>query len=219
MKTARKILFAMLLVVSLMSFSMVAHAIDKADAITIDSVMFDEYVGETGTVDNTLISVKTGFTAVYPSEQITILVSTEDITELSDSNVDKIIYIDQVDRPESGELDFVIEKARVASAIGSQTINGAKLYVKMGGTNVDTMAEEEVTLVDPAASKVVPGDANGDTKVDAVDGAYIQRHVVGWTIPNISVEAMDVNDANGVDAVDVALLLRYVAGWNNIVLK
>lgn len=213
MKTARKILLAMMLVVTLMSFSVVAHAVDNEDAITIDSMTFSEYEGEGGVVDESLISVKVGFTAVYPSEQITILVSTDDITELTDSNVGKVTYIDQVDKPGTGELDFVIEKARVAEAIGLQTINGTTLYVKMGGTDIETMAEKEFTLVDPAVSNIMPGDVNSDKRVNAVDGTLALRYLAGWPMANLNTDALDVNDDKRVNAVDGTLLLRYLAGW------
>ena len=214
MKTARKILFAMLLVVSLMSFTVVAHAVDRADVIAIESVMFSEYTGSTGEVDETLIRVKVGFNAVYPSEQITILVSTEDITELSNVNVGKILYIDQVDRPEEGELDFVIEKARVAAAIGTDAINGATLYVKMGGTNVETMAEKEVTLFDPSAASFIPGDVDGDEEVTSYDAVLTLRYEAGWELEDIIVEAMDVDGDDEATSYDAVLMLRYEAGWD-----
>lgn len=72
-----------------------------------------------------------------------------------------------------------------------------------------------ITIVD-----YTPGDVNMDREVNAVDVAFVRRHLAGWEdYKVISTEAADVNKDGMVNATDVALLRRYLAKWDGIVLQ
>ena len=221
MKTTRKILLAMLLLVTVMAFGVSAYAagedVSDADAITIDSIIFSEYTGEGGTVDETLLKATVGFTAVYP-EQVTILLTTENLTEITDANKAKVIYIDQLDNPslneDNGTFEFVIEKARVATAIGQETIDGCTLYAKMGGTDLDTMASQTIVLEDPSVADFMPGDVDGDEDVTSYDALLVLRYEAGWDLTDIIEAAMDVDGDDEATSFDAVLMLRYEAGWD-----
>ena len=82
--------------------------------------------------------------------------------------------------------------------------------------NVDfAIIDGVITIVD-----YTPGDVNMDGEVNAIDVAFVRRHLAGWEdYQEISVDAADVNKDGDVNATDVALLRRYLAKWDGIVLR
>lgn len=191
-----------------------------SDAITIDSVVLGEWTDDNGDVVEGLVKVTVSFTAVETAEEITILVTSEDISALNDSTAAKVVYIDQRVKPASGEYVFPIEAARIASATGLANIEGCTLYVKMGGTDVDEMATDTFTYNTPEAAPThTPGDINDDGSINGTDATFLLRYVAGWpNVPGIEA-AMNVNGDSIINGVDATILLRYIAGWPNVELK
>lgn len=183
------------------------------DAITIDSVTFYEYVDEYGMEDESLVSVKVGFTSVS-TEQISLLLTSENITEISDETKSKVIFMDQTLNSNDGVYEFAIEKSRISSATGLTDINGCTLYIKLGGKNVADMATKTITYNDPYISNVTPGDVDGDLEITNLDGTYLLRYLAGWELDNVQLEAMDVDDDGEITNIDGTFLLRYLAGWD-----
>ena len=183
------------------------------DAITIDSVTFYEYVDEYGMEDESLVSVKVGFTSVS-TEQISLLLTSENITEISDETKSKVIFMDQTLNSNDGVYEFTIEKSRISSATGLTDINGCTLYIKLGGKNVADMATKTITYNDPYISNVTPGDVDGDLEITNLDGTYLLRYLAGWELDNVQLEAMDVDDDGEITNLDGTFLLRYLAGWD-----
>ncbi|MBQ3427703.1 MAG: leucine-rich repeat protein [Clostridia bacterium] len=62
-------------------------------------------------------------------------------------------------------------------------------------------------------SRHIPGDINGDGKVNNQDGTFLLRHLAGW---NVSVDetALDITGDDKVNNQDGTILLRYLAGWS-----
>ncbi len=69
-------------------------------------------------------------------------------------------------------------------------------------------AELTVTITDR-----IPGDVNGDGKVNGKDVTALSRHLAGWDV-EVNELAADVNGDGVVNGKDVTLLSRYLAGWD-----
>lgn len=63
----------------------------------------------------------------------------------------------------------------------------------------------------------LPGDVDGNGKVNMIDFALLQRYLCGWKVTIIE-DVADVNDDGKVNMIDFALLQRYLCGWD-VVLK
>ncbi len=66
-------------------------------------------------------------------------------------------------------------------------------------------------------SGFVPGDANGDGKVNITDATAILKDIAKWDV-SIDRRAADVNGDEKVTLTDVTTLLKYLANWEGIVL-
>lgn len=204
MKMVKKILSAGLCAAMMLSAGS-AYASDAADAITIDSVVFSAVEG-----DDTLVKATVGFTAVYPAEEVTILMATQDA--ITTDNIDDVMYINQVARPQDGVLEFVIEKSRILASTEAEDVNGTTLYVKMGGTDINTMASN--TGVISLGADYIAGDVDGDEEVTSTDAILTLRYEAGWDLSDVNVDAMDVDDDDEATSTDAILMLRYEAGWD-----
>ncbi len=58
----------------------------------------------------------------------------------------------------------------------------------------------------------IPGDANGDNKVNVMDLALLQQHLNGWDV-TIDEVAIEVTGDGKVNVQDMALLQQYLNGW------
>jgi len=210
-KKLKFLLTTTLFIALFLSFTTVTYA---TDAITIDSVIFEEYVDEYGAIDESLVTVKVAFTAVSSPEQISLLLTSENISEISDTTKNKIIYMTQDVTPDDGIFEFAIEKTKVQTATGLTDINGCALFVKLGGKEIADMATTSVTYYDPAVSNVVPGDVDGDSEITNLDGTFLLRYLAGWELSDVQFEAMDVDDDGEITNIDGTFLLRYLAGWD-----
>lgn len=59
----------------------------------------------------------------------------------------------------------------------------------------------------------IPGDIDGDKKVNTKDAIDLFRYVSGWNIA-VDNDALDVNGDGSVNTKDAIALFRYVAGWS-----
>lgn len=57
----------------------------------------------------------------------------------------------------------------------------------------------------------MPGDADGNVKVDIYDALLVLQYDAGWNV-TIDQDTADVNASGSVDASDAVLILRYCAG-------
>ena len=63
----------------------------------------------------------------------------------------------------------------------------------------------------------IPGDVNGDGKVNMKDIVFLQQYINGWSV-NLRVEFGDVNGDKKVNMKDIVLLQQFLNGWE-VVLK
>lgn len=63
----------------------------------------------------------------------------------------------------------------------------------------------------------IPGDTNGDKKVNMKDIVFLQQYLNGWNV-TIDTKAADVNGDGKVNMKDIVFLQQYMNGWN-VVLK
>ena len=181
--------------------------------ITIDNVTFLEYSDEFGMVDDSLVTVKVAFTLSDATEQISLLLTSENISEISNETKPKIVYMVQDITPEDGIYEFAVEKSRISSACGSNDINGCTLFLKMGGKNTGDMATQILIYHNPTKN-YIPGDVDDDGDVTNLDGTFLLRYLAGWDLNNINQDAMDVDGDGDITNLDGTYLLRYLAGWN-----
>ena len=59
----------------------------------------------------------------------------------------------------------------------------------------------------------IPGDVNGDGKVNGKDVTALSRYLAGWDV-EINLQAANVNGDSVVNGKDVTVLSRYLAGWD-----
>lgn len=59
----------------------------------------------------------------------------------------------------------------------------------------------------------IPGDINGDSKVNTKDAILLFRYIAGWSV-DVNTSAIDVNCDNKVNTKDAITLFRYISGWN-----
>lgn len=209
MKNVKRIIYAVLAAAMLMIFSVGVFA---AESVTIDSVTLDKYVDAYGMKDTNLLTVSVAFTVSDGVDQISILLTASDISEISNDTKAQIIYMNQIDVTEGGVYEFAVEKSKIAEATGLEDINGCTLYLKLGGTDVPSMAATTVEYVDPE-SVVTYGDVTGEGDIDIGDAVQILRYEAGLvTFDTVQALAADVTGDGDIDIGDAVRILRYEAG-------
>jgi|GEM_PF-2685283 len=200
------------LVIALTMLCAMALTCFAGETIVINSVEFLVHTDDLGFEDSTLVDVKVSFSAPAGAEEVSLLLTGEDISEINDTTKSKIIHMDQFELPEDGVYECTVEKSRIAAAIGSEEIDGATLYLKMGGKNVDEMATKAVTFVEPELS-ILYGDVTGDGEVDIGDAIKILRYDAALdTLDGDQFIAGEVTGDGEVDIGDAIKILRYDAG-------
>ena len=208
MKSTKKIISSILFLSMILCLSLNVLA---AETISIDSVSFQEYIDEFGMPDDTLVTVKVTFTIPTTSEQTSILLASENISEISETTKPKIIYMSQDFTPDDNIYEFTVEKSRIESATGLSEIDGCTLYVKLGGKEVSEMATTTVQYYDPTTS-VVYGDVTGEGDVDIGDAIKILRYDAKLeTLTSQELVAGEVTGDDTVDIGDAIKILRYDA--------
>ena len=128
MKLLKQMICLTLSIVMILSFSSIAFA---AETITIDTVTIQRYEDEFGAVDDELVTVVVEFTITNASDQMTLLFTSENISEISEETAPKIIFMDQSVTPDETTYKFNVEKSRIKSATGLDDIDGCTLYVTL----------------------------------------------------------------------------------------
>ena len=122
--------------------------------------------------DNTLLDVTVTYTTddSVVGDQITILATTTsyDVEYDDVTGETNIQYIDQFEKPSDSEKEFSFVVSK--DSLGSATV----LYVKIGGSNVDTPGQFE-----GESAVILYGDVNGDGFVDTADASLILQKFVG----------------------------------------
>ena len=116
--------------------------------VEITSVEFEEYSDIYGERDDHTVRTKITYTVPEGCESVSVAFlgkNTSDQEEFAQS----VIYIDQIDDP-TGEFEFLIERARIAEALGTSDIEGKTLYLKMGATGAKEADVFEVTYKTPS---------------------------------------------------------------------
>lgn len=208
MKFLKHLLSIVLSLVMIMSF---CNTVFAAESITIDTVTIQRYEDEYGTVDEDLVTIVVEFTITNASEQMTLLLTSENITEISTETEPKIIFMDQTVTPDETTYSFNVEKSRIKTATGLDDIDGCTLYVKMGAKGVSEMATTTVEYYDPTTA-VVYGDVTGDGVADVGDAIKILRYSAKYeSLTSSELVAGEVTGDGNVDIGDAIKVLRYSA--------
>ncbi len=62
-------------------------------------------------------------------------------------------------------------------------------------------------------SNMVPGDVDGNSRVNAMDFGYLQQHLNGWEVA-VNTAAADVSADDVVNVRDMGILQQYLTGWD-----
>ena len=188
MRVFKSLMCTVLSFVVAMSFCTVAFATGAAagnatgttsgttsGTITIDKVSIQEFQDQTGTVKDELVNIVVEFTITNPSEEFTVLLTSEEVTGSTKEPETKIIYINQEVTPTITTYTFVAEKAKIKEATGLTDIEGCTLYLKMGAMGIYESDMTTFTYRDPKVA-VIYGDVTGDKLVNIGDAIRILRY-------------------------------------------
>lgn len=109
--------------------------------------------------------------------------------------------------------------------INESAESGSNYNIKLSyydGDIIDTNLEPvTVTTVNGVVTAIdyIPGDLNGDGKVNSSDIILMRRHIAGGYEQSINESAADVNNDKRTNSTDVILMRRYIAGGYDIELK
>lgn len=214
MKLLKLIASAVISIALIMSFCSIAFA---AETIIIDKVTIKEYEDEFGATDDELLTFVVDFTITNASDQITVLLTSENISLLSSETASKVIYIDQAVTPSETTYTFTVEKSRIQSATGLDNIDGCTLYLKMGASGVSEAASTTVEYSEPTAD-VMYGDVTDDGIIDIADAIKILRYDAGYDeLTSEQLLAAELTNDGIVDIADAIKILRYDAGYDSTI--
>ena len=124
------------------------NCIAADNAITIDSVEFEEYSNIYGQRDKHTVLTRVKYTVSEDTERVSLAFlgkNTKDPKEFEKN----VIYLDQIDKPD-GEFEFLIERSRIEKVLGTSDIEEKTLYLKMGTSDSDTPDVKEITYKTPS---------------------------------------------------------------------
>ena len=142
--------YASFVIVATLILLMIVPCFATDPVITIDSVEFEEYSDIYGERDEHTVKTKIKYTVPDNTESVTLSFLAKNTSDPAEF-MQKAIYIDQFDEP-TGEYEFLIERSRVAQALGTSDIEGKNLYLKMGASNSDAADVMEVTYNTPSCT-------------------------------------------------------------------
>ena len=122
----------------------------------------------------------------------------------------------------SGSLDSFTVAALEAGVVGTLTftVNEDAAYgtytVEAYKVQGDCTVSGAVTFT---VSDRLPGDANADGIVNALDAMTIAKYAAGWENVSINLSNADVTADGTVNALDAMNIAKYAAGWENVELK
>ena len=93
----------------------------------------------------------------------------------------------------------------------------ADIAVNYNPDNIYNLAEEDIELTVINGSITVyaciPGDINGDQKVNNKDASRLMQYLAGWDV-TVNESALDTNGDGKVNNKDASRLMQYLAGWD-----
>ena len=193
--------FLLVLAITLSFFVPAVFATESTVEIAIADISFDKYVDENGAENSDVGTVAIEFSKIKLDGQLTLLLSTEEITDTSAESLSKIIYINQVDVPEHNIISFPIDKARIADAIGTENVNGCNLFLKVNGTGGSDAITVETRFVDPYKNNV---DLNGDGKLTVIDVLMTIKLCLNQEYNSVA----DFNEDGKITLIDVLRILK-----------
>lgn len=123
----------------------------------------------------------------------------------------------------TGTLVTLTFQIKESAALGSYPVT-VNYYKGLQGNNVDgddvnydlDFNRVPITYVDGSVTvySYMPGDLNGDDKINTKDVVYLLRYIAGWSLDGLVEDALDVNGDGKVNSKDAVHLLRYIAGWS-----
>ena len=203
-----------LLILASLSAIALAFSAFASEGIVVESLTFEAYIDSEGVENKDLSLAKLKVSVPYGNDQITILLTSEEISEFTGETTSKIIYINQIDVPADGTFEFPIEKSKVLDAIGAQSAETAILHLKIGATSENTPASHEVVM-EITAARILYGDVNNDKKVSSIDLIYISRYLANWSKYKDLANplAADLYVDGKINSYDLISLARHLANW------
>lgn len=199
----------MLTILFICCFNFVCYA----GTMTVKNVSFDKYTDAYGIENDANIVMKIELDVSDETNQIAVCVlgeNTDDIVEAEKNN--KLIYMSQYETPTDGILMIPLSKSAILTATGKTSVEGAAIYLKIGGKTVADMVTKEVTVAIPK-SEVIKGDVTGEGEVDIGDAIKILRYDAGLdTLTDNQLVSGEVTGDGVVDIGDAIKILRYDAG-------
>ena len=114
-------------------------------------------------------------------------------------------------RIEATNGDVFTAEFRLSEAVTTEdalTVS-CTITAKSKGATVATLTPS----VELEVASYIPGDINGDGKVNNRDAARLMQYLAGWDVECVTA-AMDVNGDGKVNNRDAARLMQYLAGWD-----
>ena len=119
---------------------------------------------------------------------------------------------------------FTAEEGALSVPVGTTASEVRSCFHENRAVTVVSAADEELSLTDPVGSGavvsrgadsvtvVVPGDVNGDSKINVRDVVAAMRSMLGASV--VCESAADVDRDGTVNARDIRKLMRYLVGWD-----
>lgn len=131
------------------------------------------------------------------------------------------IVCDGMDAPATADGNIIT----LSFLVSEDAAANAKLPVSVSyleGDVVDADFEDlELNIENGNISVIdyIPGDVNGDGRINTVDITWIRRYRMGgYDLGYFNAAAADVNDDGRINTVDITLIRRYRMGWEGVVL-
>lgn len=114
-----------------------------------------------------------------------------------------------------GVLVSLTFKVKDSAPVGSTTISvipeEGTFFFYQGRVEIDFTVECEDGNIEVV--EYMPGDINGDDKVNNRDAARLMQYLAGWDVEAVEL-ALDVNGDEKINNRDAARLMQYLAGWD-----
>ena len=228
----KKLLIMSIALVAIMAtiFTVSAFA---ANTVTIDSVTLSKYYDTaevegvtTRTFNDAYANVTVNYTVTEDTpgsvDRLTFYLAAQDLSSALEGEEAKVVYIDEQVNPGDGSLTFVIEKARIRTALVSATkidstltkdkanaaAEGLKLTFKLGGTDVETADDYEVVYKNPT----VYGDVTGDGQLKSRDATLMVNAAAElFDFTDEQTTVADINGDGEFKARDAVMAVNCVA--------
>lgn len=100
------------------------------------------------------------------------------------------------------------------TATANSTWNGMQVYCKVTDKSGNTQDSNTSKItITTTSQETIPGDPNGDGKVNGKDATRLMQYLAGWDV-EIDQSAADVNGDGKVNGKDATRLMQYLAGWD-----